>query len=374
MSRAGRSARELAAAFGVADHRLLPRDRRAGTPLRDGARRRGRRSRRDHGRARRARRGLPQWRHAALASARMPSPWPAQWRNSPTTEMRANRSCRSSPAGAMIGAFAATEAKAGSDVMAMETRYAETRSGYVLNGEKAWISNATQADVFVVFATKDARLHSRGISAFLVERATPGVTIDGSRRARANGGSRSARVTLTDVHVGRESLIGRGRMPARRSSGTRSMQERILLSAFLVGSIRRALTRSIEHAKSRQQFGVPIASNQYVSGRIVDIYRATPRPGCCSSTRSRRLAARHRHRGRREPRQAPALGGRASRATSTPSASMAPRASRRQGMRGADRRAVQPHLFGHVGPAEGDHRRLARAAVMSVRHLAAYLL
>jgi len=173
--------------------------------------------------------------------------------------------------GRMIGAFAATEAGAGSDVMAMATRYAETRTGYVLNGQKAWITNATHADVFVVFATKDTRLHSRGISAFLVERGTPGL----ATTAVAEPGhavSTLGTVALADVHIPRDSLIGRingGGLVFR----TAIAQERILLSAFLVGSIRRALMRSIAHAETRQQYGAPISVNQYVSGRIVDTYR-----------------------------------------------------------------------------------------------------
>jgi len=174
-------------------------------------------------------------------------------------------------AGTMIGGFAATEAGAGSDVMAMETRYAETRTGYVLNGGKAWITNATQADVFIVFATKDTRLHSRGISAFLVERGTPGLStaaVNEPGHATATLGS----VTLADVHIGRDRLVGRingGAQVFRHAIN----QERILLSGFLVGSIRRALMRSIAHAGSRQQYGVPIGANQHVSGRIVDTYR-----------------------------------------------------------------------------------------------------
>ena len=173
--------------------------------------------------------------------------------------------------GISIGAFAATEAGAGSDVMAMETRYAETRTGYVLNGQKAWITNATQADVFIVFATKDTRLHSRGISAFAIDRGTPGLTTNAATEpghAVATLGS----VTLHDVHVGRERLLGRvngGGLVFRHAI----QQERILLSAFLVGSIRRALMRSIDHAGKREQYGAPISTNQYVSGRIVDIYR-----------------------------------------------------------------------------------------------------
>jgi alkylation response protein AidB-like acyl-CoA dehydrogenase len=174
-------------------------------------------------------------------------------------------------AGTAIGAFAATEAGAGSDVMAMETRYAETRTGYVLNGAKAWITNATQADAFVVFATKDTRLHSRGISAFLVERGTPGMTTAAVTEP-GHAVSTLGTITLADVHIGRDRLIGRingGAQVFRHAI----VQERILLSAFLVGSIRRALMRSIRHAEGRQQYGAPIGANQYVSGRIVDTYR-----------------------------------------------------------------------------------------------------
>jgi alkylation response protein AidB-like acyl-CoA dehydrogenase len=173
--------------------------------------------------------------------------------------------------GAMIGAFAATEANAGSDLMAMETRYAETRTGYVLNGAKTWISNAVHADVFVVFATKDPRLHSRGISAFTVERTAAGLTTT-AIPAPGHGGASLGTVTLTDVHIDRNALLGRVNAGAQVFRNS-IVEERILLSAFLVGSIRRALTRSIEHAKSRQQFGAPIGSYQLVSGRIVDIYR-----------------------------------------------------------------------------------------------------
>ena len=173
--------------------------------------------------------------------------------------------------GGMIGAFAATEPQAGSDVMAMETSYAETRRGFVLNGVKTWISNATQADLFIVFATKDPRLHSRGISAFVVERSAGGITTE-AIPVPGHAGSSLGTVTLSDVHIGPDALLGRINAGAQIFRHA-IVQERILLSAFLSGSIRRALMRSIAHANSRQQFGAPIAGNQYVSGRIVDIYR-----------------------------------------------------------------------------------------------------
>jgi L-prolyl-PCP dehydrogenase len=171
--------------------------------------------------------------------------------------------------GTVIGALAATESGAGSDVMAMKTGYVESDAGYRLHGEKTYISNGAQADIFLVFATKDARLHSRGIGCFLVERAAPGVTVAEMKLQGLKGAS-LATLTLDGVEVDRSSLIGRpngGAQVFRQAM----LQERILLSAFLVGSMRRALTRSSDYAKSRHQFGVPIATHQYVSGRIVEM-------------------------------------------------------------------------------------------------------
>ena len=172
-------------------------------------------------------------------------------------------------AGSVIGALAATEAGAGSDVMALKTSYAETETGYVLQGEKTYISNGAQADIFLVFATKDVRLHSRGVGCFLVERSAPGVTVAEMALQGLRGASLGT-LALSEVRIGRASLIGRPNGGAQVFKHA-MIQERILLSAFLVGSMKRALTRSSDYAKTRQQFGVPIASNQYVSGRIVEM-------------------------------------------------------------------------------------------------------
>jgi alkylation response protein AidB-like acyl-CoA dehydrogenase len=173
--------------------------------------------------------------------------------------------------GAAIGAFAATEAGAGSDVMSLTTKFTVTSSGYALRGEKTWVSNAVNADLFVVFATKDTRLHSRGISAFLVERAAPGVTVSPINVEGARGASLGS-ITLADVHVGCEGLIGRlngGAHVFRQAI----IRERILLSAFLVGAILRALRRSTDYAMKRRQFGALIAANPIVSSRIVEMFR-----------------------------------------------------------------------------------------------------
>jgi alkylation response protein AidB-like acyl-CoA dehydrogenase len=173
--------------------------------------------------------------------------------------------------GSIIGAFAATEADAGSDVMALKTSVAETGTGFMLRGEKTYVTNAVAADLFLVFATKDVRLHSRGVSCFLVERSSPGVTVT-ALPVQGLAGSALGTVTLTDVPVERTRLIGRlngGSQVFRHAM----IQERILLSAFLVGSMKRTLARASEYAKARHQFGAPIATKQFVSGRVVDMLR-----------------------------------------------------------------------------------------------------
>ena len=173
--------------------------------------------------------------------------------------------------GSKIGALAATEAAAGSDVMALKTSVVETEDGFTLHGEKTYISNAANADVFLVLATRDHRLHSRGISCFLVDRSAPGVSVE-EIPVQGIAGASLGRLTLTDVSVGKSSLVGRLNGGGHVFSHAMT-QERILLSAFLVGAMRRSLTLSMHHALQRQQFGAPIATNQFVSGRIVDMLR-----------------------------------------------------------------------------------------------------
>ena len=103
--------------------------------------------------------------------------------------------------------------------MAMRTSYAESDTGYRLQGEKTYISNGAQADVFLVFATKDARLHSRGIGCFLVERSAPGVRVADMKLQGLKGASLGT-LTLDDVGVDRGASSG-GPMAGRRSSGRR---------------------------------------------------------------------------------------------------------------------------------------------------------
>ena len=180
-------------------------------------------------------------------------------------------------------------------------------------------------------------------------------------------------LTLNDVGVDRGSLIGRpdgGAQVFRQAM----LQERILLSAFLVGSMRRALIRSSDYAKSRHQFGVPIATHQYVSGRIVEMLMryatakllleprdASDLPHGAATEADASLVKLYASEGALECQL-----------ERLPRAWRQGAGGRRRQLRRADRRAEQPDLFGNLRPAKGHPRGLARIADMS-RHLASYL-
>jgi alkylation response protein AidB-like acyl-CoA dehydrogenase len=171
--------------------------------------------------------------------------------------------------GGLLAAFAITEPESGSDAMSMKTTYREVDGGVVISGSKCFVTNACDADLFLVFATRDRRLHYRGVSAFLVPRGAPGLEIGRDEGRLGLHGCSVASVHLADVVVPESARVG------RRDAGAAVFRhamlwERTLLAAMHVGVLRRALAYSLDHARSRSQFGRPIGRNQYVAGRIVD--------------------------------------------------------------------------------------------------------
>ena len=172
--------------------------------------------------------------------------------------------------GALIGAHAASEAGSGSDVMSMQTRYREADGGFVLDGSKLWVTNAPVADLFLIFATADPRLHFRGISAFLVPRSTAGLEIAPAEIKMGLGGAPLAALYLDGCAVPADALLGKPRHGSRIFQ-TSLAWERTFIQAPQIGVMRRQVERAIEHAVQRRQFGQPIGKFQAVSHRIVDM-------------------------------------------------------------------------------------------------------
>src|SRR5579864_77257 len=146
--------------------------------------------------------------------------------------------------GEFIGAHAASEVGAGSDVMAMTTHFIETADGYLLNGAKAWVTNAPIADVFVIFATEDPRLHFRGISAFVVSRETPGLRVLAVERKIGLHDSSMAQVEFMDCLVPKQSLLGIRRRGYSIFESCLSFERGLILVPSL-GTMRRQIERCI---------------------------------------------------------------------------------------------------------------------------------
>ncbi len=173
-----------------------------------------------------------------------------------------------------ITSVAVTEPGVGSDSASLQTRAVREGDHYVLNGQKTWISNAPYAKWIVVFATVDPTLRSKGITAFLVERDTPGVTIGQPMRKLGQRGIVNAEVFLDQVRVPLDQRLGeegQGFYGLMRTFDA----SRILIGAGATGLSRAALDATIQYAQERTQFDKPIIEHQAVAFRIADMMART---------------------------------------------------------------------------------------------------
>ncbi|HUA28865.1 MAG TPA: acyl-CoA dehydrogenase family protein [Streptosporangiaceae bacterium] len=173
--------------------------------------------------------------------------------------------------GELIGGHAMTEPGSGSDALHMRTR-AQRRGGeYVLNGAKQFITNAPVADVLLVYAAVDGGSGLAGLSAFLVDAATPGLEISSGFEKMGLRTSPMGEIALTDCVVPAASRLG----PEGAGMGifNSSMEwERSCLFASAVGAMRRQLDACVAYARAREQFGQPIGKFQAVAGKLADMY------------------------------------------------------------------------------------------------------
>jgi alkylation response protein AidB-like acyl-CoA dehydrogenase len=173
-----------------------------------------------------------------------------------------------------ITAVAVTEPGVGSDSASLQTRAVRDGDHYVLTGQKTWISNAPYAEWLVVFATVAPSLRSRGVTAFLVERDMPGVTIGQPMRKMGQRGIVNAEVFLDNVRVPvahRLGEEGKGFYGLMRTFDA----SRILIGAGATGLSRAALDASVKYAQERTQFGKPIIEHQAVAFRLADMAART---------------------------------------------------------------------------------------------------
>lgn len=172
--------------------------------------------------------------------------------------------------GSAIGAHAISEPESGSDAMNMQTTAITNGEEFVLDGRKAFVSNGPVADLFTVYARTDPALGTFGISALLVERDTPGLTIGAPVEKMGLRTSPFCDLIFEGCRIPRENMVGKPGMGFMVFDHV--MRWEILCSfAVAVGKMQYRLERCVEHAKTRVQFGQPIGSFQSIANKLVDM-------------------------------------------------------------------------------------------------------
>jgi len=166
-----------------------------------------------------------------------------------------------------VGAYALSEAGSGSDAFAMAARATERDGQWILSGRKVWITNANEADVFIVFASVNPDAGYRGITAFVVERGTAGFTIGRKEDKLGIRASSTCELLFDDCRVPRASVLGEVGKGYKVAIETLN-EGRIGIGAQMIGLADGALAHTIKYTKERRQFGKPIAEFQAVQHQI----------------------------------------------------------------------------------------------------------
>lgn len=172
--------------------------------------------------------------------------------------------------GEKMACFALTEAGAGSDPAAMQTTATKKDGGYVINGNKLFISVGAEAGIIVVFATIDKSLRHRGVTAFVVDKDNPGVSVGKHENKLGFRGLSSVELIFQDCFVPEESRIseeGRGLRVALETLDV----SRVTVGAEAVGISQAAFDASLTYAKERQQFGQPLSNFQAIQWMLADM-------------------------------------------------------------------------------------------------------
>ena len=175
--------------------------------------------------------------------------------------------------GIFLGAFCLTEPSAGSDAGSLQTKAIKDGNDYVINGAKVFITNGGEADVYIVFASTNPKEKTRGISAFIVEKGTPGLIVGKDEKKMGLHGSRTVQLTFENCRVPMENLLGKEGEGFKIAMANLDVG-RIGIAAQALGIAEAALEAATSYAKDRVQFGKPIASQQGVGFKLADMATA----------------------------------------------------------------------------------------------------
>ena len=172
--------------------------------------------------------------------------------------------------GEKLGAFALTEPEAGTDAAGQQTKAVLDGDEWVINGSKIFITNAGEADIYVVFAMTDKAQGTRGISAFIVEKGTPGFEFGPPEKKMGIRGSSTRELIFIDCRIPKENLLGREGKGFGVAMGTLD-GGRIGIAAQALGLAEGALDKAVAYVKERKQFGRPIAKFQNTQFQLADM-------------------------------------------------------------------------------------------------------
>jgi acyl-CoA dehydrogenase len=172
--------------------------------------------------------------------------------------------------GEYLGAFGLTEPSSGSDAASLKTRAVKQGDHYVLNGSKIFITNAGEADVYIVFASTEPDKGSYGISAFIVDKDTPGFSVGKKEKKMGLNGSNTCEIVFEDARVPAENLLGNEGDGFKIAMSNLDVG-RIGIAAQSLGIAEAALDYATNYAKERKQFGKPIGANQGLGFKLADM-------------------------------------------------------------------------------------------------------
>ncbi|OLS38788.1 acyl-CoA dehydrogenase [Alkalihalophilus pseudofirmus] len=172
--------------------------------------------------------------------------------------------------GEYLGAFGLTEPGAGSDAGSLKTTAKKVGDEYILNGSKVFITNGGEADVYIVFASTDSSLGTKGISAFIVDKDTPGFSVGKKEKKMGLHGSNTTELTFEDARVPEENLLGQEGEGFKIAMSNLDAG-RIGIAAQSLGIAEAALDAAVGYAKERKQFGKPIGHQQGLGFKLADM-------------------------------------------------------------------------------------------------------
>ena len=172
--------------------------------------------------------------------------------------------------GEVLGGFMLTEPEAGSDAAALRTRYRDAGDHWVLDGSKAWITNAGLARTFVCLATSDPALGTKGISAFILDADQPGVQVAKPEEKMGLRASKTCMVSLDGARVDKDALLGGEGQGFKVALATLD-HSRLGIAAQAVGIAQAAFDESLRYARDRKQFGRAILEHQAIAFRLAEM-------------------------------------------------------------------------------------------------------